>query len=601
MMRRFILAVVLMIVAAPGAEANLMDTWQEVQERLAIGDAEAAEQSIGILRERAAELEAWRLPAFAAALVAWAESNPGESGEAMLRAAKELDPEYPTSYFLQARWNWRDGAKFGAVREFLAGWVALIRFEPTRRTVKAWLVQWSMASLVLAFFSMILAVTLRYLRGLMQDARDLGGSLFRPANAWVFAVVVLLLPVFGGLGPIWLTVYLFVLSWIYLSPALRIWAVTACVLLALTGPVLSWVQGRMLRGSSVMERVAITLEERQVDFSTLREFAELESVFSEKVSYHLILGELLRMHGEPGRAKLQFQKAAVADPGAARPLIFVGNLILEEGDAQRAVQLFNSALDKGQENAFAHHNLSLAFDLNRKFQEGDSHRAKAKEYVGRQSAEAGLRGLDPRIRYPRLGESDVETLLGDLEDEELALVGETDASLSLMTHLLAPLSMVFLVGGAIGVILLVIRLRFFPPARECTKCGKGYRLQAGFGESSVYCSQCVSVFQKRDVVSIEQQTAKLRQIKRWDRLTILSRRLGGLLFPGSPYYLCDRVIRGVIFSFAAWFFLSGALFWGPEFVPLIEPLAFVEQIRVILLALFGLLAIRSALMSWDGR
>ncbi len=601
MMRRSFLALVLMIVAASGLEASLLDSWQEVQERLAAGDAKAAEQSIEILRERAIELEAWRLPAFAAALVAWAEANPGESGEAMVRAAKELDPEYPTSYFLQARWNWRGGAKFAAVREYLAGWSALIQFEPTRRTVKAWLIMWSVASLALAFFSMIIGVTFRFLRGLMQDARDLGGGLFRPANAWVFAMVVLFLPVFAGLGPIWLTIYLFVLGWVYLSPALRIWAVVACMVLALTGPVLSWVQGRVLTGSSVMDRVTVVLEERQIDYSTLREFADLQPIFSEDAGYHLILGELLRMHGEPGLAKTQFQKATVQDPGAARPLIFYGNLVLEEGDAQRAVQLFNTAIEKGQENAFAYHNLSLAFDLNRRFQEGDSHRAKAKEYTGRQSAEAGLRGLDPRIRYPRLGRPDVERLVADLGEEDRTIVGETEAPLGLVAHLLSPLSLVFAVGGIIGIAMLFVRLRFFPPASECSKCGKMYRLQAGFGESSVYCSQCVSVFQKRDVVSIEQQTAKLRQIKRWERVTVLCRRLGGLLFPGSPYYLRDRVIRGVLFSFVAWFLLSGALFWGPEFVPLIEPLAFVEQIRVILLVLFGLFAVRSALMSWDWR
>lgn len=350
-----------------------------------------------------------------------------------------------------------------------------------------------------------------------------------------------------------------------------------------------------------MERVAVVLDERQMDFATLREFANLESVLAEDVSYHLILGELLRMHGEPGLAKIQFQKAAAADPGQARPLIFVGNLVLEEGDSQRAIQLLNSALEKGQEQAFAHHNLSLAFDLNRRFQDGDSHRAKAKEFTGRKSAENGLRGLDPRIRYPRLDESDVERLLAGLDQEAWGRVGETTVALGLTAHLLSPLSLVFLVGGAIGCLVLSIRVRYFPPARECSKCGKMYRLQTGFGESTVNCSQCVSVFQKRDVVSIEQQTAKLKQIKRWERLAVLGRRFGGLLFPGSPYYLGDRVVHGVVYSYIAMFCLSGALFWWPEWVPVIEPMAYVEQIRIVLMVFFGVLAIRSALISWDRR
>lgn len=578
-----------------------MDTWQEVQERLAVGDAEAAELSIAVMKEQAIELEVWRLPSFSAALVTWAEINPGASGEAMVRAAKELDPDYPKSYFLQARWDWRNGAKAGAVKEFLSGWSALVRFEPTWRAVKAWVILWLLVSLSLTFSSMILAVTFRCLRGLLQDARDLGGSLFRPANAWVFAGVIVLLPLFAGLGPIWLVVYLFALSWIYLSRALRIWAAIACVVLAFTIPMMAWVQGQVLRNSPITDRVAIALDERQADYSILREFSDLESILAENASFHLILGELFRLHGEPGLAKTQFQKATVAAPGEARPLIFVGNLVLEEGDAQRAVQLFNLALEKGQDRAFSHHNLSLAFDLNRRFQDGDSHRAKAKEFTGRQSAENGLRGLDPRIRYPRLGRADVKELLASLDEEQQARVGKTELELGLAGHLLSPISLVFIIGLVFGCAVLFIRLRYFQSARECTKCGKMYRLRAGFGESTVYCSQCVSVFQKRDVVSIEQQTAKLRQIKRWERLTAFSRRMGGLLFPGSPYYLGNRVIRGILFAFLTWFFLTGALFWGPEFIPLIEPLAFVEQIRIVFLVLFGMFAIRSFLMAWDRR
>ena len=80
----------------------------------------------------------------------------------------------------------------------------------------------------------------------------------------------------------------------------------------------------------------------------------------------------------------------------------------------------------------------------------------------------------------------------------------------------------------------------------------------GFGESTVYCSQCVSVFQKRDVVSIEQQTAKLEQIKWWERLAVSVAVWGGCFFRGAPAYLGDRVFRGLI-VFAACFLLTGAL------------------------------------------
>jgi len=600
MRRLILLGTVLALVTAPTAGANLLDTWQEVQESLAAGDVGAAERSIQILQDQAAELEVWRMPAFAAALVSWAEAHPGAPGEAMVRAARELDPFYPSSYFLEARWHRGRGATMDAIRSYAAGWNALFHFEPTRRDVMAMFILWTTFSVAITFLMMMVAVTLRHLRGLAHDARELGGMLFRPANAWVFTFVVVLLPLFAGLGPLWLLVYLFCSSWIFLSIRLRVWAVIACLTLIFLVPVLSWVQNRLLQTPTLAERVSVMLDERKIDYSTLRDVVDLEPTLAEIYSYHLILGELFRMHGEPGLAKIQFQKASVADPGDVRALVVVANLALEEGDIQRAVQLLNSALEIDAQNAYVYHNLSLALDLSRRFEEGDVARTRAREFKGSTSAEHGLRGLDPRIRFPRLGSADVAQLQTYLDVQARPAGAEQPPPMNQPQHLLAPMSLVFVIGIVFGVGMLIVRLRFFRSGRECTKCGKIYRLESGYGENSVFCPQCVSVFHKRDVVSIEQQTAKLRSIQNWERLTILGRRLGGLLFPGSLYYLSDRLVRGVIFSFVTWFLVTGVLIWIPDFLPMIEPFADIRPIQIGMAMLAGVMVLRSATMDWDG-
>ncbi|MCJ7753688.1 MAG: hypothetical protein MUP13_03915 [Thermoanaerobaculales bacterium] len=585
---------------APVVEAGLLDTWQEVQENLAAGDAGAAEQSIQILQEQAAELEVWRMPAFAAALVSWAESNPGAAGEAMVRAARQLDPNYPSIYFLEAKWFRGRGATMDAIKSYVAGWKALLIYEPTRRDVVAMFLLWTTFSVAISFLVMMVAVTMRHLRAMAHDARELGGVLFRPANAWVFTFVVLLLPVFAGLGPLWLLVYLFCASWIYLSNPLRIWAALACLMLIFLVPMLSWVQNRLLQMPTLADRVSVMLDERMIDYSTLRDVVDLEPTFSETYPFHMILGELFRMHGEPGLAKTQFQKAGVADPEDVRARIFIANLALEEGDAQRAVQLLSTALEADAQNAYIYHNLSLAFDLIRRFEEGDVARRRAREFKGGTSAENGLRGLDPRIRFPRLGQADVASLAADLEIQESPIGSDQLPPMNQPQHLLAPLSLVFAIGIVFGAGMLILRQRSFPPGKECTKCGKVYRLESGFGESSVFCPQCVSVFHKRDVVSIEQQTSKLKSIRNWERLTIMGRRLGGLMFPGSPNYLSERVVRGVVFSLVTWFLITGALVWIPTFLPMIEPLADFKQLQIGLSVLAGLMVLRSATMTWDG-
>jgi tetratricopeptide (TPR) repeat protein len=601
MLRRVIPALLVIVGFSLTADANLLDTWQEVQARLADGDLAGVESAITALQEEAVELEVRRLTAFAAALTTWAEAHPGADGEAMVRVARQLDPDYPSSYFLAARWSLDKGATVSAIKESIVGLIALVKFEPTRRMVNAGLLTWVVIAVAATLLSMIFVVTVRYLRGLVFDARDLGGKVFRPANAWVLAFVLLLLPVFAALGPVWLAVYLFVLSWPYMSQILRIWAFVACLTLALVSPAFSWIQLHILQSAPLKNRVGTMLDERQADFATLREYSELAAELDDVALYHLILGELLRMHGEPGMARTEYQKATLLDPDSARPLVFVANLALEEGNTKRSIQLFSQALELDGQNAFAYHNLSLAFDLSRRFQEGDEARARAREIAGRGVADDGLRGLDPRVRYPRLGSIDVTDLVEGLSADQVALGGRYSPSLGPVKQLGSRISIVFLVGAFLGLTVLLIRLQIYPPSKECSKCGKVYRLESGFGESTVHCSQCVSVFMKREVVSIEQQTAKMDQIRRWEGWSSLVRRIAGFLVPGSHFMLDGRVIWGFLTGFLAWFFLIGALVLVPLFVPRIEPLAEFHSVQTAFLVLFGLIILRSGVSAWSRR
>jgi len=472
MMRRYLPALIMAAAASTVAHANLLDTWQEIQGSLAAGDISSTERAVRTLEEQAAELEIRRMTAFAGALIVWAEANPGAGGQAAVRSAKRLDPQYPPIYFLEAKWSRERGSWTPALRNYLRGWMSLLKYEPSRRSVGVWLTLWIVLSLAMALLAMMVVVILRYIRGLVFDLHQLGGRLFRPANAWVLAVVVLLLPLFAGLGPFWLVVYLFVMSWTYLSQPLRIWAFAACLVLALVAPTLAWVQADELQQPQLTTRVGAILDERQADFSILREFSALEEDLENNAAYHLILGELFRMHGEPVLAKVEFQKAVLLDSDWARPLIFAGNLEMEEGKTKRAIQLFNQALEK-EENAFAYNNLSLAFDLNRQFQEGDAARAKAREIGGREAAAKGFRGLDPRIRYPQLGTEDVEQLYAEMTPDQRLTAGRPRFSLTPIKQLASPISLVFAVGGFVGLVILSVCLRLSEAGRRLYRTADG--------------------------------------------------------------------------------------------------------------------------------
>ena len=68
-MRRLLPTLLVATLAASSVQANLLDSWHEVQGQLAAGDVAGAQQAITLLQEEAIELEIKRMTNFAAALV----------------------------------------------------------------------------------------------------------------------------------------------------------------------------------------------------------------------------------------------------------------------------------------------------------------------------------------------------------------------------------------------------------------------------------------------------------------------------------------------------------------------------------------------------
>lgn len=161
--------------------------------------------------------------------------------------------------------------------------------------------------------------------------------------------------------------------------------------------------------------------------------------------------------------------------------------------------------------------------------------------------------------------------------------------------------MMFWIGGLVGLGVLFVRSRWFPGAKECTKCGKVYRLDDEPGESAVYCRQCVSVFLQRDLVPIDQQTTKLAQVRRWDRWTTIIRRLTALVAPGSDQIVRDRVAIGVAIGIVAWVSLVGVTVWVPRFLEVIEPTMPVRPVSAALVLIFVAAWLGSVIASWQRR
>lgn len=593
-----LVALALLVVGPAGGSVD--EAWLEVQEVLSAPESRSLQEPIDDLITEAQEIDVRRLTPYSAALVAWAQNHP-EAGDHVLHSAIEMDSELPASYFLLARRGWRNGSYGESASFYFKGWMAAFKYEVTRRHLLMSLGVWFGVGVVAASLIVLLILMLRTIRQSTFDAMAVGSMVFERANAVVFGLVLVSLPLLAGLGPVWLVIYLFVIGWIYLDHSQRVVAIAVCLVMAMVPVAAEFWQRALLRAPAVPDRVAVMLDERQLNPSALREFIALKEVFDGDTAYHLILGELLRMHSAVESAKVEFQAAAATPLGDARPYVFLGNMALEDGNVQLAIQHYDAAIETNGRTALAYHNLSSAYDLNRRFQQGDAARSRARELAGGRSASLGVRGRDPRVRYPLVTSKDVDDFVAGLSREEQLHVGFGVSSWRSFRQLLSPLSMVFWAGGLVGLGVLVIRSKWFPGAKECTKCGKVYRLEDEPGESPVYCRQCVSVFLQRDLVPIDQQAHKLAQVRRWDRFSAFFRHLISAIAPGSYQLVDDRVGFGVVIGLMAWIALAGVTVWVPRFLETIEPAMPVRPVIGFLLIVFLISWLSSVVVSWQRR
>lgn len=601
-MRRWLClaAVVLAPIASEGASV-LADDWVKVQRTLATADREAFADRIRQLRERAADSQALRLTPYAEGLVVWASRHPDALGGLAVRSARELDPELPSSYFLVSRWQWSRGDLVGAARSYIAGWWAMFLFEPTRTMLGAAAVPWLLLAAGWAILLAILVQTLLFLPRLGHDALELSRMVLRPGNAIALAGALLVLPLFGGLGPLWLLIYLFVLGWAYMTTGQRVAAGMSCLVLALLFPALATWQQATMRWPSLDARVASMLDERRIDFPSLRELAAAQDSLGGEPRYHLLLGELHRMHGDLDEARIEFQKAALAADGDATPWIFLGNLALEDGDVQLAIQLYTDAIGADPRSALAHRNLSSAYDQSRRFQDGDAERLAAKQIAGDGWQDLGIPGRDPRVRYPQLGARDVAAVRAAAPDDgRLSTRGQALLD-RFAAALFSPLSMVFWSLGILGILVQTARDRWMWTAQRCTKCGRTYcpRCKSST-ESDSLCSQCISVFLKRDVVAADLQAAKQGRVRRWSMWSAALRRVAAVVVPSSHDLLDGRPWLGIATGVLAWVCLFGAVAWLPRVLPSVDPFAAALPAQILLGAGFAVLWVRGIVGAWQG-
>lgn len=578
--------------AAPGSlvPAEIEQAWFRLTGTLDPLNASALRDRADELLQVASRLELKRLSPYAQALVLRARTLPAEAKEVVLREALRLDPGSPEALFALASLQLKRFSPAGlwtTVKAF-AAYLADGRFVSFRRGALVLLgvlvlgvvgTLWGFASLFRAF------------PRLWHDLMELGGAWKLGANAWVFAVFVASLPLFLALDPLWALFWLFALIWAYFAAGAKVIGAALLVFFAVVPTALEVSSRNLTHPQDPITRAALALEEHRYDPLALVELGEAYDLFADDPDFYRLKGDLERQFGLYEASLLSYQEGLRRSPQQPALLAAAGTVHYLQGNYGAAVQLLSEARDRGYDPVVVNFNLSLAFAHLYNFRDSDEAIAAA-----RKASEARLRqltrGRDNQVIVQSISRKEAKAILARKDPVLLLNRGFAPPPLTRERTLLSPLTLAPVTALVLALLHFLVRSRGMGFARACTKCGRTFCARCKLSrESQTYCTQCVNIFLKRDMVAPELQIAKHRQLQRRHFLRQTFRRLLDFLVPGFGQAFYGRPLVGVMVMTPAALLAAITVVWLPTFVQPLLLQADLVPVRVSLAVLWFVLLV----------
>lgn len=545
---------------------DIDQAWYRLVEVLDPLDPELLQERTDELVQVSSRLELERLTPLALALVARARTLPPAQAEQVLVQATRLDPGSAEAWFAVADARLRKAALFPAVPAFAHGCGALVRDLRSSAVVGSGFVI-SLLIVLLAGLGLwsVLAVRHAFLR-LWHDLNELAARWRLGAHGPVFAVVVLTLPLFIGGDPLWLLLWLLALSWAYLPAAQRFFGVLALALTAATPTVLELAFGRLTHPPNAVYQGVYLLAEHRYEPQVLEELVALGDLFADDADFRRLQGDCYRQTGLLDSAAWAYREGLRLAPGNGPLSLGLGTIHYLQGDFNSAVAALQVARDAGADPLASNYNLSLTYAQTYHFRESDEAIAAA-----RQAGEARLRSLtrgrEHQLLLPAFSAADARSLL-DRKDPVLLLNrGVLSPPLIRERTFFHPLTVASLLALVIAIAGYLARERTIGFATACVKCGRPFCRYCKLSqESQSYCTQCVNIFLKKDMVAVDAQLAKRRQLRRFHLARRIERRVTDVLLPGLGVALGGRPLIGFPIMAVAATCLTIALLWLPKFV-----------------------------------
>jgi tetratricopeptide (TPR) repeat protein len=463
--------------------------------------------------------------------------------------------------FLGKRGSLRDAANAlpGAFRTLFAS-------SESRLSLLSSLVLAVVGALAAAAVAALIGLFFRHASRAWHDLRETAGRLFGHRAAAPVAFVLLVLPVFLALGPLWLLLYWAILAYGYSSRRERFVIAFALVALAVAPIAIDAVARENLVRRSPIYRAAVDLEERRQDSSVEDGLASLAVAYPEQPDAWFLLARYAERSGDNPRAVMAYGRAIQTDPRDYRALVNRGNVRFLEGEYSEAISDYEEAARRAPTSAEAFYNLSVARSEIYDFKGQEAARARALQIsrsdVDNWSSSPPLSRVVPaayRVAYAR-----ERARAWSQRSEGASRPALVDLALS--PWCLAPL------GALVAAwIFGAIRTRV-GVATVCARCGRAFcRRCKRYGGPAQFCTRCVRLYARKeqaDEAAREEDRLANEGRARRRRFFV---KLGSAVAPGIHRFLAGRPWSGLSVLFL--FFLLLVLVFGAPWLFDVAPLA----------------------------
>lgn len=549
-----------------GRGGDIEQAWFRLAQGLDKFNPDALRERTDELVQVAAKADIRRMTSLALALVVHARAQAPTQAEVTLTQAIRLDAGCPEAWFALAN------VRFGRAN-LASGVVALGRgvytlFADPRldELVGASTLLAGVVTLVIGFAVWGVLAIRRALPRLWHDLTEMGAQWRLGPNGVVLGLLIIALPVFAGGDPVWLLIWLFTLCWAYLPAGQRVLGALGLFLLAATPTLIEVGFRSITHPPNAVFAATDILADRRYEPQILEELDALTDTFGDEPDFHRLVGDCYRQFGLLDGAAIAYREGlriANRNPALSEAL---GTVQYLEGDYNAALQAFKTAQETGYDSVVANYNLSLTYAQTYHFRESEDAMAAARQ-AGDRRLQALTRGREHDIILPGFSQDEATKMLRRKDPLLLLNRGLSPPPLLRERTVEHPLAIGCMVALILAVLHRLIRQRSGGFAAACLKCGRAFCRRCKLShESQSYCTQCINIFLKKDMVGIEAQLAKRQQLTRRHFWLRAERRISDLLLPGVGVGFGGRPVLGGALVLLALLSAALVLVWLPAFI-----------------------------------